>query len=274
MINHKIQSESVKRFNLNANLRVEYISIPGVFVLFIFLWLAVAKFYNLQIIIPYPQAVLDALIQGFRQGSLIVNAWYTFLEAISGFVIAAFAGILFGSAISQIKILEKTLYPYLVALQTLPKIALAPLFIIWFGFGLTSKVVICAMIAFFPILVNTIAGLKATEQQQVDLFRAYCANRWQIFKWLKFPNALPYIFAGLNIAVVLSVIGAIVGEFVGAQVGLGKLILEYQFELEVAGVFAVLVVLGAMGIALHLLMRVLQRRIVFWSKPDVVEKRL
>jgi NitT/TauT family transport system permease protein len=204
----------------------------------------------------------------------VVNAWYTFVEAIFGFSIAAFAGILFGSVISQIPILEKTFYPYLVALQTLPKIAMAPLFIIWFGFGLTSKVVICAMIAFFPILVNTIAGLKATEQQQVDLFRAHCANRWQIFKWLKFPNALPYIFAGLNIGVVLSVIGAIVGEFVGAQVGLGKLILEYQFELDMAGVFAVLVVLGAMGIALHLLMRVLQRRIVFWSKPDVVEKGL
>jgi NitT/TauT family transport system permease protein len=91
---------------------------------------------------------------------------------------------------------------------------------------------------------------------------------------LKFPNALPYIFAGLNIGVVLSVIGAIVGEFVGGQVGLGKLILEYQFELEVAGVFAVIVVLGAMGIILHFAMRALQRRIVFWSQPNVVEKRL
>jgi NitT/TauT family transport system permease protein len=273
-MSHKTQSENVQRFSLKANLRIQYLSIPGVFVLFIFLWVAVAKLYDLPIIVPYPHAVFDALIRGFRQGSLLINAWFTFLEAIFGFSIAAFAGIFFGSVISQIPILEKTFYPYLVALQTLPKIAMAPLFIIWLGFGLTSKVVICAMIAFFPILVNTIAGLKATEQQQVDLFLAYCANRWQIFKWLKFPNALPYIFAGLNIGVVLSVIGAIVGEFVGAQVGLGKLILEYQFELEVAGVFAVLVVLGIMGIALHLIMGVLQRRIVFWSKPDMVEKRL
>ena len=156
-MSHKTQSESVQRFSLIANLRVEYLSIPGVFALFIFLWMTVAKFYDLPVIIPYPQAVLDALIQGFRQGSLLVNAWFTFLEAILGFSIAAFAGILFGSVISQIPILEKTLYPYLVALQTLPKIAMAPLFIIWFGFGLASKVVICAMIAFFPILVNTIA---------------------------------------------------------------------------------------------------------------------
>ena len=274
MVNQKTRSESVRKYRLNANLRIEYLSIPGVFIIFIILWLAVAKFYDMPIIVPYPHAVLGALIQGFRQGSLVVNAWFTFLEAIFGFLIAAFAGILFGSLISQIKILEKTFYPYLVALQTLPKIALAPLFIIWFGFGLTSKVIICAMIAFFPILVNTIAGLKATEQQQVDLFRAYCASRWQIFKWLKFPNALPYIFAGLNIAVVLSIIGAIVGEFVGGQVGLGKLILEYQFELEVAGVFAVIVVLGAMGIILHFAMGVLQRKVVFWSKPNLVEKRL
>jgi len=271
-MSHKRQSKNLKRLSLNAKLRLEYLSIPGVFFLFILLWIVVAKFYNLPVIFPYPHAVLDALIKGFQNGSLLVNAWYTFLEAIFGFSIAAFAGIFFASVISQIPILEKTLYPYLVALQTLPKIAMAPLFIIWFGFGLTSKVVISAMIAFFPILVNTIAGLKATEQQQIDLFRAYCANRWQIFKWLKFPNALPYIFAGLNIGIVLSIIGAIVGEFVGAQVGLGKLILEYQFELEVAGVFAVLVVLGVMGIALHLLMRGLQRKLVFWSKSDLVEK--
>ena len=109
MINHKTQSERVQRFNLNANLRVEYFSIPVVFVLFIFLWHAIAKFYNQPIIIPHPHAVLEALIRGFRQGSLVVNAWFTFLEAIFGFSIAAFAGILFGSLISQINILEKTL---------------------------------------------------------------------------------------------------------------------------------------------------------------------
>jgi NitT/TauT family transport system permease protein len=256
----------------HVSLRAEYLSIPLVFVLFVLFWIMVARVYGLPIIVPYPDAVLTALIQGLRQGALLENAWFTFFEAISGFFIAAFAGILFGSVISQIPILEKTFYPYLVALQTLPKVAIAPLFIIWFGFGLTSKVVICAMIAFFPILVNTIAGLKACEQQELELFKAYCANRWQVFKWLKFPNALPFIFAGLNIGVVLSVIGAIVGEFVGAQVGLGKLILEYQFEMEVAGVFAVLVVLGAMGVVFHLVMSALQKRIVFWAKPHLMER--
>jgi NitT/TauT family transport system permease protein len=272
MITERAQPEAARRFGRRVRLRVEHISIPMVFVLFILFWIAAASYYDLAIILPYPDAVWDALVLGFRQGALVENTWFTFLEAISGFLIAAFAGILVGSMVSQIAFLEKTFYPYLVALQTLPKVAVAPLFIIWFGFGLSSKIVICAMIAFFPILVNTITGLKATDQQKIDLFRAYCANRWQIFKWLKFPNALPFIFAGLNIGVVLSVIGAIVGEFVGAQVGLGKLILEYQFDLEVAGVFAVLVVLGTMGVALHLIMQVLQRKIVFWAKPEVIEK--
>jgi NitT/TauT family transport system permease protein len=215
---------------------------------------------------------VDALIEGFRQGALVENARVTLFEALCGFLIAALAGIGVGAMLSEVRLLEKTFYPYIAALQTVPKIALAPLFVIWFGFGPTSKILICAMISFFPILVNTMVGLKAADPQQVDLFRAHCGTRWQIFKWLKFPNALPFVFAGLNIGIVLSVIGAIVGEFVGARAGLGKLILEYQFNLEVAGVFAVLVVLGVMGMGLSFLMQLLQRKLVFWSTFDVRDR--
>jgi len=254
------------------NVKIEYISIPAVFVLFVLLWIWVASVYDLDIIVPYPNAVVDALIRGFQQGALVTNTWVTLLEALCGFSIAAVAGVGLGSILSEIKVLGKTFYPYIVALQTLPKVALAPLFIIWFGFGLTSKILICALISFFPILVNTMAGLKAVDEQQMDLFRVHCATRWQIFKWLKFPNALPFIFAGLNIGVVLSIIGAIVGEFVGAQAGLGKLILEYQFNLDVAGVFAVLVVLGLLGMTLSFLMRRLQRKIVFWKVTDADDR--
>lgn len=255
-----------------VRLKPHYLSIPAVFVGFVLAWEWMARAYDVGIIVPHPESVAVALIEGLRQGVLVENTWVTLFEALGGFCIAAVAGIGVGAVLSEVRVLEKTFYPYIAALQTMPKIALAPLFVIWFGFGPVSKILICAMISFFPILVNTIAGLKAADPQQVDLFRAHCATRWQVFKWLKFPNSLPFVFAGLHIGVVLSVIGAIVGEFVGAQAGLGKLILEYQFSLEVAGVFAVLVVLGVMGMTLSFAMRLVQRKVVFWSVPDARDR--
>ncbi len=260
------------RIRGHPRLRPHFLSIPAVLIGLILVWQWLAHVYDLAVLIPYPKTVAIALIDGLRQGALIRNAGTTLFEALCGFCAAAVFGVVGGALLSESPLLEKTLYPYVAALQTVPKVALAPLFVIWFGFGPASKIFICAMIAFFPILVNTLVGLKAADLQQVDLLRAHCATRWQIFKWLKFPNALPVVFAGLNIGIVLSVIGAIVGEFVGAQAGLGKLILEYQFSLEVAGVFAVLVVLGAMGMGLSFLMRLLQRRVVFWATPDARDR--
>jgi NitT/TauT family transport system permease protein len=265
----KTATTAPARIQSRLRLKPHFLSIPAVLIGLVLAWEWLAQVYDLAILVPYPKAVAIALIDGLRQGALLKNAWTTLFEALCGFCIAAIFGVVGAAMLSESPLLEKTLYPYVAALQTIPKVALAPLFVIWFGFGPISKIFICAMIAFFPILVNTLVGLKAADLQQVDLLRAHCATRWQIFKWLKFPNALPFVFAGLNIGVVLSVIGAIVGEFVGAQAGLGKLILEYQFNLEVAGVFAVLVVLGAMGMVLSFLMRLLQRRVVFWAAPDV-----
>jgi NitT/TauT family transport system permease protein len=144
-------------------------------------------------------------------------------------------------------------------------VAIAPLFIIWFGFGMTSKVMMAGIIAFFPILVNVIAGLRSTDAQQMELMRSIRASRWQIFKMVQLPNALPMIFAGLHIAAIFSILGAIVGEFVGSRQGLGNLILQMNINLDTAGVFAALVCLSAMGIAVHVLMHWLQRRILFWA---------
>jgi NitT/TauT family transport system permease protein len=264
-----VQAERTGR---GPRLPLHYLTIPVVFVGLVLAWEAVARAYDLSVLVPYPGAVLAALIDGLRQGALLANAWVTLLEALCGFAIAVALGIAGGALLAESPLLDRTLYPYIAALQTVPKVALAPLFVIWFGFGLGSKIVICALIAFFPILVNTMIGLKAADPQQIDLLRAHCATRWQVFRWLKFPNALPFVFAGLNIGIVLAVIGAIVGEFVGAKAGLGKLILEYQFNLDVASVFAALVVLGAMGMLLGFLMRALQRRVVFWSAPDARDR--
>jgi NitT/TauT family transport system permease protein len=251
--------------------RPQIVLIPLVFAAFVALWeWAVRAFGVPAYIAPAPSAVLASLAGGLRSGLYLEHFWITLYETLLGFGIAAVSGIVLGAVIAQFRVLEQTVYPYLVALQTLPKIAIAPLIIVWFGFGISSKVVIAAMVGFFPVLVNVIVGLKTVDQSKLDLMRSLNATRWQTFRLVKFPNALPFVFAGLDIAIVFSVLGAIVGEFVGAQRGLGNLILQFNFGLDIAGVFAVMILLSVMGVVLHLLMQFIQKRVIFWSEPEQV----
>ena len=249
--------------------RPQVVLIPLVFVLFVALWEWVVRAWNVpNFLVPAPSTVAGALARGVRTGLYLTNFWITLFEALVGFVIAAVAGIVLGAIIAQFRLVERTFYPYLVALQTLPKIAIAPLIIVWFGFGISSKVIIAGTVAFFPVLVNVIVGLKTVDAAKLDLMRSLRASRWQTFRLVTFPNALPFVFAGLDIAIVFSVLGAIVGEFVGSQKGLGNLILQFNFSLDVAGVFAVLILLSVMGVALHLVMQAVQRHVIFWAEPD------
>src|SRR6202030_4807653 len=143
---------------------------------------------------------------------------------------------------------EYFLYPFIVLFQAMPKVALAPLIIIWFGLGITSKVVSAALVAFFPLMVNTIVGLRSAEEDKINLMRSLAATRGQIFWMLQLPNALPYIFAGLEIAMIFALIGAIVGEFVGAQSGLGMLIQSMNFTMDVAGQLSAVLILSLLGL--------------------------
>ena len=245
--------------------------IPLVFVVAVALWEWVVRAWNVPAFLaPAPSAVVASLAGGIQSRLYVEHFWVTLYEALLGFVIAAGSGILIGAVIAQFRIVERTLYPYLVALQTLPKIAVAPLIIVWFGFGISSKIIIAATVAFFPVLVNVIVGLKTVDQSKLDLMRSLKATRWQTFRLVQFPNALPFVFAGLDIAIVFSVLGAIVGEFVGAQRGLGNLILQFNVSLDIAGVFAVLLLLSFMGVALHLIMQAIQRRVIFWAEPEEI----
>ena len=245
--------------------------IPLVFVVAIALWEWVVRAWNVPAFLaPAPSAVVASLAGGIQSRLYVDHFWVTLYEALLGFLIAAGTGILIGAVIAQFRLVERTLYPYLVALQTLPKIAVAPLIIVWFGFGISSKIIIAATVAFFPVLVNVIVGLKTVDQSKLDLMRSLKATRWQTFRLVQFPNALPFVFAGLDIAIVFSVLGAIVGEFVGAQRGLGNLILQFNVSLDIAGVFAVLLLLSVMGVALHLIMQAIQRRVIFWAEPEEI----
>jgi NitT/TauT family transport system permease protein len=251
--------------------RPHIVLIPLVFVVFVGLWEWAVRFFAVPpFIAPAPSAVLASLAGGLRSRLYLEHFWITLYETLLGFLIAAFSGIVLGAVIAQFRLVEQTMYPYLVALQTLPKIAIAPLIIVWFGFGISSKVVIAAMVGFFPVLVNVIVGLKTVDAAKLDLMRSLDATRWQTFRLVKFPSALPFVFAGLDIAIVFSVLGAIVGEFVGAQRGLGNLILQFNFGLDIAGVFAVMILLSIMGVVLHLIMQFIQKRVIFWAEPEQV----
>ena len=217
------------------------------------------------LIFPPPASVVQALYSGLASGEILTHGGVTLYEILAGFAIGALLGLLLGAAIGQSALLEAVVYPYVVAFQTMPKVAIAPLFVLWFGFGATSKIVITAAIVFFPVLANTIVGLRSAPRDQIDLLTAFTASQWHIFRMVRVPHALPFVFVGLDIGIVLAVIGAIVGEFVGAQAGLGYLIMQRNFSMDAAGMFAILIVLSLIGIVLHAAMRFVALRVIFWT---------
>jgi NitT/TauT family transport system permease protein len=238
----------------------------GGFLVLLLVWEAAVRALEMpDFILPPPSAIGVSLYYGLTSGLFLKHFLVTAYETLAGFLFAAVLGISLGAVVAQFRIVERTVYPWLVALQTLPKIAIAPLIIIWAGYGIQSKVVIVTLVALFPVLVNTIIGLKTCDQGKLDLMRALDATSWETFRLVRLPNALPFVFAGLNVAVVLAILGSIVGEFVGSKAGLGNLILESNFQFNVAQVFAILVILGLFGVGLSAIVRIVQRRLLFWT---------
>ena len=243
-----------------------FISLAG-FILLAGIWEGAVRLFAIPgYILPAPSAIASSLYNGFVSGIIIYNFGVTASETLVGFLLAAVVGIAMGALVAQFSLVERIVYPWLVALQTLPKVAVAPLIIIWAGYGIGSKIFIVALVAIFPVLVNTIMGLKSCDQGKLDLMRSLGAGRWETFCTVRLPNALPFIFAGLNVAIVLAILGSIVGEFVGSKAGLGNLILEANFQFDVARIFAVLVILSVFGVVLSQIMRVLQNLFLFWNK--------
>src|SRR3954451_22551153 len=199
-------------------------------------------------ILPPPSQIGAALYRGALSGIYLHHFWITLAETLLGFVAGATVAFIFGTVIAASRPTEYFLYPYIVMFQSMPKVALAPLIIIWFGLGLTSKVVSAALVAFFPLMVNTIVGLRSSEEDRVNLMRSLAATRGQIFWMLQLPNALPYIFAGLEIAMIFALIGAIGAEVGGGQSGVGMLMQSMNFTMDVAGQFSVLLLLSLIGL--------------------------
>jgi NitT/TauT family transport system permease protein len=216
-------------------------------------------------VFPAPSAIAIALWRGIFGGKYLYGLYVTMTEVLTGFAIGSVAGIAIGIAMVNVKVLERIAYPYVVAIQTIPKVAIAPLMIVWFGFGIESKILMVALTCLFPSLVGTIAGIRATDSDRVALIQAMRGTRLQLLRYVQLPSAMPYIMAGLNTGIVLAVIGAIVGEFVGAKYGVGVLILQANFALDLASVFALLVLLGVTGVILSTILRAIEARLCFWS---------
>jgi NitT/TauT family transport system permease protein len=233
------------------------------------LWEAAVRVLHVPpFVLPAPSAVAVALWRGLSSGLYLKHLWYTLLETLLGFLVGSALGFGLGTAVAMSRWVEYFLYPYIVMFQSLPKIALAPLIVIWFGLGLASKVVNAGLVAFFPLLVNTMVGLRSADEDRVSLMRSLAASDRQIFWMLRLPNALPFVMAGLDIAMIFALIGAIVGEFVGATAGLGMLIQSMNFTMDVSGQFSVLLVLSFVGLGLSRAIQLVRRRVLFWDPSE------
>ena len=217
------------------------------------------------LLLPAPSAVYNSLESGFSSGLYVEHILSTVGAALGGFALAAVLAFLLAAILVSSPFLERVLYPYIIAFQTLPKVAIAPLVIIWLGFGMSGKLTIVVVVCFFPILVNTLQGLRLRDRNQYELMVTLGASRVQMLRYLRLPSALPYVFAGFHIGIIFSLIGAVVAEFVGSLSGMGYLLLVEQGAFNVAGVFAILFQLMVIGIILHLLMVFAEKRIAFWA---------
>ena len=232
----------------------------------VIVWEGAVRLFSIPaFILPAPSSIGVALWRGIESALYLDHIRITVVETLLGFVFGSILALVLGTMIALSRRAEYFLYPFIVMFQSMPKVALAPLIIVWFGLGLTSKVAQAAVTAFFPLMVNTIAGLRSADEDRVALMRSLDASNMQILTMLRLPSALPFIMAGFEIAMVLSLIGAIVAEFVGAQKGLGVLIMSMTFTMDVAGQFSVLLILSLLGLLLNGIIVEIRKRLLFWD---------
>lgn len=213
-------------------------------------------------LVPSPAEIGEALWE--NRSLLAENAWVTLREILLGFACALLAGVAFAVAMHFSGFVLRSTYPLVVASQTIPIVAIAPILVIWFGFGILPKVLVVALVCFFPITVATLNGLSSVDPEASKLLRTLYASRWQIFRRLSVPTALPYLFTGIKISIVFAPIGALFGEWVGSSSGLGHQILQDNAQLETARLFAAVTILSVIGLALFGLVALVERRVVTW----------
>jgi NitT/TauT family transport system permease protein len=251
-----------------------WISIPFFVLVLIFIWqvLVWLEVWS-EFVLPPPLEVgeetWDVLKDMASGGPVLDSFWTTAQEVLLGFLVAVVAGVGLGILVAESAFGRIVVMPFLVGINAAPKVAFAPIFVAWLGFGISAKVALAAFIAFFPLLIDTAAGLASVDAERAKLFRSIRAPRWQTFMKLKLPSALPFIFAGLKTAAVLAVVGAVVGEFLGGGAGLGESIKIAGSQLAIDRVFAYVIILSVAGYLFYALIVLLERRVVFWRSSEV-----
>lgn len=217
-----------------------------------------------EYLVPRPSIIFSKLIVNFD--TLAYHTGITLFEAVVGFAVASILAFLIAVIFAHSQKTESGIHPFVLALQTTPIIAMAPLLVLWFGTGIGSKIAAAAVVSFFPTIINGTKGLKAIDENMLDLFRSLSATSWQIFVKLRLPNSLPFLFPALKTSAALSVIGAIVGEFVGANKGIGYIILVSTYHMETVTMFTGIIMSAAAGMLFFWVVRLIEKKVVFWQK--------
>lgn len=245
----------------------QYLPALGLFVAFGILWQLAVSFLDIrEYLLPSPAAVWRALVGTEVPWS--THIWITAVEILGAFVLAGLGGVLLGLAIAWSPAMSRTLTPFLVFVNTLPKVAVAPLFMIWMGYGILPNMLIGALIGFFPVVINTAVGLTQIDDDLVDLGRVFNAPKWKVFVKIRVPNAYPYILSSLKITATAAVVGAIVGEFVASQRGLGYVIITSQSSMNTPVAFAALVWISILGLVLFGAVALLSRVLAPWAEKS------
>jgi NitT/TauT family transport system permease protein len=258
----------VGRLGRKAWQRVEILLVPVAMVALVGLWGLVARAGDYPtFLLPRPRQVWSRFLAVVADGTLWYHTSVTLVEILSGLALGLVGATLLGYVLAKSRLVERLLSPYIVASQSVPIVALAPLLIVWFGFGLLSKTLVCALTIFFPVLINTIVGLRSVEEDLMDLMRSLQASRWQVFRLLEVPAALPVLLGGLKVGVTLSVIGAVVGEFAQSDRGLGFLVnLANRGLFDTPLMFVALFVLMTIALVLYGLVSALEAVLLRWKR--------
>ncbi|MFQ6091004.1 MAG: ABC transporter permease [Candidatus Bipolaricaulia bacterium] len=244
----------------------EHLPPLGLILSLLALWELVARLLELPYILPSPSAIFLRMGEDF--GLLLRHAAVTLEEVLLGFVIALFLGMAAALLIFHSRTFQRALYPLIIATQNVPVFAIAPILVLWLGYGVGSKVAVAALIIFFPLVVNTVDGLRSVDKDAIDLFWVLEASPAQLLLKLRLPSALPFILSGCKIGVTLSVVGAVIGEWVGAKAGLGFLMIQANARLKVDLVFAAIIWLSALSIALFALVSLIERTMLPWRENE------
>jgi NitT/TauT family transport system permease protein len=240
---------------------------PLVIIAALLLWEGLVRWQNYPaFILPGPLVVWHKFTTVLADGTLARHVWFTLLEVLLGLVLGLSTALLLGYGLGKSRTVERILAPYIVVSQSVPIVAVAPLLVIWVGSGLASKVLVCALITFFPTLINTIVGIRSVDPDLREVLQSLRASRWQTFQWLELPSALPMLFSGLKLSVILAVVGAVVGEFVGADVGLGFLINLARGILDTPLMFVAVFCLIAMAQIFYLSVSLVEHHYLHWRE--------